>query len=64
METLQKPFFSFLVAALELERRIPRFIKKTNQQIGRVMKESDGQIDIAPTIIGLLNLKTSYIMGQ
>ncbi len=28
------------------------------------MKENGGQIDIAPTIIDLLNLKTSYMMGQ
>ncbi len=28
------------------------------------MRENGGQIDIAPTIIDLLNLKTSYMMGQ
>lgn len=52
------------VAAFELERRIPLFIKKPDQQTGRVMKENGGQIDIAPTIIDLLNLKTFYMMGQ
>ncbi|WP_426272464.1 hypothetical protein [Exiguobacterium sp. R-17] len=49
-----------LANAFELERRITLFIKKTDQQIGRVIKENSGQIDIVLTIIDLLNL----MMGQ
>ncbi|WP_313489528.1 LTA synthase family protein [Exiguobacterium sp.] len=63
-EMRKKADVSSPVAAFELERRIPLFIKKPDQQTGRVMKENGGQIDIAPTIIDLLNLKTSYMMGQ
>ncbi len=63
-EMRKKADISSPVAAFELERRIPLFIKKPDQQTGRVMKENGGQIDIAPTIIDLLNLKTSYMMGQ
>ncbi len=63
-EMRKKAEVSSPVAAFELERRIPLFIKKPDQQTGRVMKENGGQIDIAPTIIDLLNLKTSYMMGQ
>lgn len=59
-EMRKKADVSSPVAAFELERRIPLFI----QQTGRVMKENGGQIDIAPTIVDLLNLKTSYMMGQ
>lgn len=63
-EMRKKADVSSPVAAFELERRIPLFIKKPDQQTGRVMRENGGQIDIAPTIIDLLNLKTSYMMGQ
>jgi len=63
-EMRKKANVSSPVAAFGLERRIPLFIKKPDQQTGRVMKENGGQIDIAPTIIDLLNLKTSYMMGQ
>ncbi|WP_235184626.1 LTA synthase family protein [Exiguobacterium undae] len=63
-EMRKKADVSSPVAAFELERRIPLFIKKPDQQTGRVMKENGGQIDIALTIIDLLNLKTSYMMGQ
>lgn len=63
-EMRKKADVSSPVAAFELERRIPLFIKKPDQQTGLVMKENGGQIDIAPTIIDLLNLKTSYMMGQ
>lgn len=38
--------------------------KKTDQQTGRIMKENGGQIDIAPTIIDLFNLKKSCMIGQ
>ncbi|WP_214805776.1 MULTISPECIES: sulfatase-like hydrolase/transferase [unclassified Exiguobacterium] len=63
-EMRKKADVSSPVAAFELERRIPLFIKKPDQQTGRVMKENGGQIDIAPTIIDLLNVKTSYMMRQ
>ena len=63
-EMRKKADVSSPVVAFELERRIPLFIKKPDQQTGRVMRENGGQIDIAPTIIDLLNLKTSYMMGQ
>lgn len=63
-EMRKKADVSSPVAAFELERRIPLFIKKPDQQTGRVMRENGGQIDIAPTIIDLLNLKTAYMMGQ
>jgi len=63
-EMRRKADVSSPITAFELERCIPLFIKKTDQQTGRVMKENGGQIDIAPTIVDLLNLKTSYMMGQ
>lgn len=60
----KKSDFSPPVASFELKRRIPLFIKKTDQKTGRVMKENDGQIDIALSIIDLLSLKTSYKTEQ
>ncbi|WP_215115852.1 LTA synthase family protein [Exiguobacterium sp. s80] len=52
------------VDLFELDRQVPLFIKKPNQQDGQVIKENGGQIDIAPTIVDLLNLESSYMMGN
>ncbi|WP_214770938.1 LTA synthase family protein [Exiguobacterium sp. s133] len=52
------------VDLFELDRQVPLFIKKPNQQDGKIIKENGGQIDIAPTIVDLLNLESSYMMGN
>ncbi len=52
------------VDLFELDRQVPLFIKKPNQQDGKIIKENGGQIDIAPTIVDLLNLESPYMMGN
>lgn len=52
------------VDLFELDRQVPLFIKKPHQQDGKIIKENGGQIDIAPTIIDLLNLESPYMMGN
>ncbi|MET4655983.1 lipoteichoic acid synthase [Exiguobacterium sp. PvP048] len=52
------------VDAFELDRRVPLFIKKPNQDTGEIIRENGGQIDIAPTIVDLLNLESPYMMGN
>ncbi|VWX35395.1 LTA synthase family protein [Exiguobacterium oxidotolerans] len=52
------------VDLFELDRQVPLFIKKPQQQDGKIIKENGGQIDIAPTIVDLLNLESPYMMGN
>lgn len=52
------------VDLFELDRQVPLFIKKPKQQDGKIIKENGGQIDIAPTIVDLLNLESPYMMGN
>ena len=63
-EMQQKAQIDNAVDAFELDRQVPLFIKKPNQDKGQVIQENGGQIDIAPTIVDLLNLDVPYMMGD
>ena len=52
------------VDAFELDHQVPLFIKKPNEDNGQMMKENGGQIDIAPTIVDMLNMDMPYMMGN
>ncbi|MCA0992103.1 LTA synthase family protein [Pseudalkalibacillus hwajinpoensis] len=52
------------VDAFELDRQVPLFIKQPNESSGQVVKENGGQIDIAPTILDMLNMDMPYMMGS
>ncbi|MFP3489786.1 LTA synthase family protein, partial [Staphylococcus sp. SIMBA_130] len=52
------------VDAFELDRQVPLFIKQPNDSSGQVVKENGGQIDIAPTILDILNMDMPYMMGS
>jgi len=63
-EMQQKARINNAVDAFELDRQVPLFIKNPNQDKGQVIQENGGQIDIAPTIVDLLNLDVPYMMGD
>jgi len=63
-EMQQKAQIDNAVDAFELDRRVPLFIKKPNQDTGKTIQENGGQIDIAPTIVDLLNLEAPYMTGH
>ncbi len=63
-EMQQKAQIDNAVDAFELDRRVPLFIKKPNQDTGETIQENGGQIDIAPTIVDLLNLDAPYMAGH
>ncbi|WP_226659140.1 LTA synthase family protein [Pseudalkalibacillus hwajinpoensis] len=52
------------VDAFELDRQVPLFIKKPKEENGKVISENGGQIDIAPTILDILNMDMPYMMGN
>ncbi|MDQ0483798.1 LTA synthase family protein [Guptibacillus hwajinpoensis] len=48
----------------ELDRQVPLFIKPPNSEHGEVINENGGQIDIAPTILDILEINPPYMMGD
>lgn len=50
--------------SFQLDRQVPLFIKPPNLSEGETVQASGGQIDIAPTILGLLNIEPAYMLGQ
>ncbi len=50
--------------AFRLDRQVPLFIKPPNLEQGEVMQASGGQIDIAPTILDLLDITPAYMLGE
>ncbi|TKD72389.1 LTA synthase family protein [Pseudalkalibacillus hwajinpoensis] len=48
----------------ELDRQVPLFIKRPNSERGKVINTNGGQIDIAPTILDILEIKPPYMMGD
>nr|WP_211201482.1 LTA synthase family protein [Bacillus sp. NTK071] len=48
----------------ELDRQVPLFIKRPNSDQGKVVNTNGGQIDIAPTILDILEIKPPYMMGD
>ncbi|KIL51269.1 hypothetical protein KP77_07810 [Jeotgalibacillus alimentarius] len=49
---------------LNLDRKVPLFMKLPNMSEGEVMEQTGGQVDIAPTILSLLGLDKGYMMGK
>lgn len=52
------------VELFELDQRVPLFIKEPRMEEGRVIENSGGQIDIAPTILDIVNIDPPYMLGQ
>lgn len=52
------------VELFELDQQVPLFIKEPRMEEGRVIENSGGQIDIAPTILDIVNIAPSYMLGQ
>lgn len=48
----------------ELDRQVPLFIKPPLLAKGEVVESNGGQIDIAPTILDLLDMEPPYMLGQ
>lgn len=48
----------------DLDRSVPLFIKPASLRNGRTIEESGGQIDIAPTILGVLGISPPYMLGE
>ncbi|AJD89946.1 hypothetical protein JMA_06290 [Jeotgalibacillus malaysiensis] len=53
-----------VVDYLNLGRKVPLFMKLPDMEEGSVMEQTGGQIDIAPTILSLLDLNKGYMMGN
>ncbi|EIM06956.1 sulfatase [Planococcus antarcticus DSM 14505] len=52
------------VELFELDRQVPLFIKEPNMEKGSTVDSSGGQIDIAPTILDIVDIKPPYMLGQ
>lgn len=63
-ELAQKANAETAADAFRLDRQVPLFIKPPNLKLGEVMQASGGQIDIAPTILDLLDITPAYMLGE
>lgn len=63
-ELAKKAGVDTAAGSFRLDRQVPLFIKPPNLDKGEVMQAGGGQIDIAPTILDLLNIQPSYMLGQ
>lgn len=52
------------VDLFRLDRTVPLFIKTPQQKQGQSMKAYGGQIDLAPTILHLLGMTPSHVLGD
>lgn len=52
------------VDTFELDRQVPLFIKYPGSTEGKEMKSNGGQIDIAPTILDILDIKPTFMLGE
>ncbi|SDO03363.1 LTA synthase family protein [Alkalicoccus daliensis] len=52
------------VDLFKLDRAVPLFIKVPGEAAGEVVEQSGGQIDLAPTILDLLDIDTPFMLGQ
>lgn len=52
------------VELFELDQQVPLFIKEPRMEEGGIIENSGGQIDIAPTILDILNIDPPYMLGQ
>lgn len=52
------------VELFELDHQVPLFIKEPNTESGSTVDDPGGQIDIAPTILDLVDINPSYMLGQ
>ncbi|WP_214829336.1 LTA synthase family protein [Exiguobacterium algae] len=52
------------VDLFRLDRTVPLFIKTPQQKQGQFMEASGGQIDLAPTILHLLGMTSSHVLGD
>ncbi|AQU78555.1 MULTISPECIES: LTA synthase family protein [Planococcus] len=63
-EMAQKLDAKTKVELFELDRQVPLFIKAPNMTRGETFTNNGGQIDIAPTILDLVGIESSYMLGQ
>ncbi|WP_298825785.1 LTA synthase family protein [uncultured Planococcus sp.] len=52
------------VELVELDQQVPLFIKEPKMEEGSIVNNPGGQIDIAPTILDLLDINPPYMLGQ
>lgn len=52
------------VELFELDHQVPLFIKEPNMEKGSTVNSTGGQIDIAPTILDMLDIEPTYMIGQ
>ncbi|MDQ0428681.1 phosphoglycerol transferase MdoB-like AlkP superfamily enzyme [Planomicrobium stackebrandtii] len=52
------------VELFELDHQVPLFIKQPNTDKGTTIEDTGGQIDIAPTILDIVDIEPSYMLGQ
>lgn len=52
------------VELFELDHQVPLFIKEPDMEKGSTVESSGGQIDIAPTILDIIDIEPPYMLGQ
>ncbi|TWT05312.1 LTA synthase family protein [Planococcus sp. CPCC 101016] len=52
------------VQLFELDQQVPLFIKEPNMEKGSIVESVGGQIDIAPTILDIVNVNRPFMLGQ
>jgi len=52
------------VDLFQLDRSVPLFIKPAGLERGQTVKVSGGQVDLAPTILDLLGMTPTYMLGN
>lgn len=52
------------VELFQLDRSVPLFIKPAGLERGQTVQASGGQIDLAPTILDLLGMTPTYMLGR
>lgn len=52
------------VELFELDHQVPLFIKEPNMERGSLIDDPGGQMDIAPTILDIVDINPSYMLGQ
>lgn len=63
-EMAEKAKAESAVELFQLDRSVPLYIKPANLNEGRTVESSGGQTDIAPTILQLLGIAPSYMLGS
>jgi phosphoglycerol transferase MdoB-like AlkP superfamily enzyme len=52
------------VDLFQLDRSVPLFVKPSGLEQGQTVEASGGQVDLAPTILDLLGMTPTYMLGR